>query len=81
MILANQASAKLMKALVRWSRSRPQYLRRGRCVMNKRYGRFSLFARLIVTILALSLLSGCVIVPRGGYYHPWGYGWHRGWRR
>ena len=39
------------------------------------------FARVIVTILALSLLSGCVVVPRGGYYHPWGYGWHRGWRR
>ncbi|WP_369575547.1 hypothetical protein [Acidithiobacillus ferrianus] len=50
--------------------------------MNKHYGRFTLFARVIVTILTLSLLSGCVIAPRGGYYHhPWGYGWHRGWRR
>jgi hypothetical protein len=38
--------------------------------MNKRYGHFALFARVIVTILALSLLFGCVIAPRGGYYHP-----------
>ena len=50
-------------------------------LMNKHYGRFALVARVFVTILAFSLLSGCVIAPRGGYYHPWGYGWHRDWRR
>ena len=47
--------------------------------MDKRYGRIAHFPGVIGMILAISLLSGCVVVPRGGYYiHPC---WHCGWRR
>ena len=35
--------------------------------------------KILVMLLGLALLSGCVVVPRGGYYiHPC---WHCGWRR
>ena len=33
----------------------------------------------LILLIGLALLSGCVVVPRGGYYiHPC---WHCGWRR
>ena len=33
----------------------------------------------LIILMGLALLSGCVIVPHGGYYtHPY---WHRGWWR
>lgn len=33
----------------------------------------------LILLMRLALLSGCVVVPRGGYYiHPC---WHCGWRR
>lgn len=36
------------------------------------------FVRVTALLLAMSLLSGCIIEPPG-YWHGGGWGWHHGW--